>query len=110
MVAGADCVIQADAISAGGLTPDLRALIGALPVFVVDVGQKITRKRGILLNRRIRKGFDVDELIVLVHGLDFEGDFVTAFSSRGLEGDRGDQQHSHQYEAKQLLHCVFHCF
>ena len=33
-----------------------------------------------------------------------------SFRSGRLERNRGDQQHSHQYEAKQLLHCVFHSF
>ena len=50
----------------------------------------------------------VSDILSVNVGLDGQG-FIS-FRSSGLERNRADQQHSHQYEAKQLLHCVFHNF
>ena len=47
---------------------------------------------------------------VLSVNVSLDGQVFGIFSSGRLERNRADQQHSHQYEAKQLLHCVFHSF
>ena len=102
--------------------------VGDLVILDGDVGSVVAGSTGPLderlvgLDQRLAQflrqgnaltGLDGERLIGGKHIVNVHIHFYglgISFRSGRLERNRADQQHSHQYEAKQLLHCVFHSF